>query len=248
MTPSSKNAPVALITGASRGIGAAIARQLASLGYRLSLVARDKIALQALSEELSALGFEPAQIIVQDLRVPNAAEASKKVIQQVVSHWHALDVLINNAGVAPKIGLLQEMTEHAIEQTLDLNLKVPLYLMQEALRVMVQQSCGTILNLNSVAGKTAYPFWAVYDASKFALRALTQAVCEEARSNGIRVCGIYPAATDTAIWDDLDLQQAPDRQGMLTPVQVAEAVAFMVQQPPEVLISELTIQPLKPAL
>ena len=218
-------APVALITGASRGIGAAIARSLAALGYRLSLVARDEVALRALSDEILALGHEAPQVIVQDLRYPSAAQAASQVTQAVLSHWQTLDVLVNNAGVAPKIGLLQEMTPEAIEQTIDLNLKAPLYLMQEVLKTMIQREQGTIVNINSVAGKTAYPFWAVYDASKFALRALTEAVCEEARSNGIRVCGIYPAATDTAIWDDLDLQQAPNREGMLTPAQVADAVA-----------------------
>ncbi|MEB3246191.1 MAG: SDR family NAD(P)-dependent oxidoreductase [Vampirovibrionales bacterium] len=242
---------VFVITGASRGIGEACARALALQGAKLTLVARSGTALEALSAQLHQQGCTKPQVIEADL-TQNCAKTADDLIARTVAHWGHLSGLINNAGSAPRIGLLQEMTEEAITQTFALNTLAPLYCMRAALRQFAQQSGvaagGDILNINSVAGKTAYPYWAVYDASKFALRALTDAVADEARQSGVRVMGIYPGAVATAIWDGLDMAQAPNRKGMLTPEQVAEAALFMLRQSPESFLPELTLTPLKPAL
>jgi NADP-dependent 3-hydroxy acid dehydrogenase YdfG len=238
--------PVVLLTGASKGIGAATARLLASEGYRLLLTGRDEVALNALQQELAAT--HPATetlLAVGEVRDNTFCE---QLVQTAVAKWGQLDVLINNAGLGGKVGLLSEVPVEQIEAMLDTNLKAPILLCRAALQVMVPKGQGTIINLNSVAGKTAFPYWAVYDATKFGLRALTEALCEEQRSNGIRVLGIYPGAVATAIWDGLDLQQVPDKTGMLTPEQVAEAVRYALKQPQHVLVSEITLQPLKPAL
>jgi NADP-dependent 3-hydroxy acid dehydrogenase YdfG len=120
--------------------------------------------------------------------------------------------------------------------------------MKYALAPMVSQQNGTIININSVAGKTAYPYWSVYDASKFGLRAITEAVAEEQSRNNIKVVGIYPGAINTPIWDSLDLAQARNGDGMLDARQISEAVLYVLKQPLKVFIPEITLKPLHPVL
>jgi NADP-dependent 3-hydroxy acid dehydrogenase YdfG len=165
-----------------------------------------------------------------------------------------MDILINNAGIGGKMTLLHEIPSQEIDDLIDTNLKAPFYLMHAALPVMINaldkhpDSLKTIININSVAGKTAYPYWSLYDASKFGLRAITEAVAEEQRENGIRVCGIYPGAVDTPIWDKIDMGQTPDTHHMLNPQDIVDAVLFMLLQPTYAFCSELVIKPTRSVL
>jgi NADP-dependent 3-hydroxy acid dehydrogenase YdfG len=237
---------VAVLTGASRGIGKATARQLASCGVHLVMGARSIGALQTLAQELtSAYPDVKIKCVQTDVTSPKECQS---LIQTAVREFGRLDILINNAGVGAKVSLLPEVTVDSISDTIDTNLKAPFYLAKYALEPMVAQQSGTIVNIDSIAGKTAFPYWAVYDATKAGLKAMTEALCEEQRSNNIRVLGIYPGAVDTDIWDSVDLESAPNREGMLQPDQIAEAVVFALKQPSSVFVSDITIQPTKPAL
>lgn len=246
MSPENSPQPVALVTGASRGIGAAVARMLGKKGYNLILTARTIDALEALAEEIRGQ-FPQVQVLVKPADVTDTP-ALERLVEESVAAMGRIDVLINNAGIAYKIGLLQEMSMEDIDRTLDVNLKAPIHLMKYVLPHMVGQQSGTIININSVAGKTAYPYWAVYDASKFGLHAMTQAVGEEQRSNNIRVVGIYPGAVATDIWDTVDLESAPNRGNMLQPTDVAQAISYILDQPMSVYIPEVMVTPLQPAL
>ena len=191
---------------------------LAAMGYGVALVARNVEKLQSVAEQVKATAPNvPVAVYAGSVSDPNFAHQTLKTIEDELG---PVDVLINNAGVAAKIGLLQEVPVAAIHETIDTNLKGPIFWIQAALPSMVIRQQGTIINMVSVAGLTAFPFWGIYDASKFGLRAITDAVAEEQRSNGIRVVGIYPGAIRTAIWDELDLEQAPDLTSMLSPDDV----------------------------
>src|SRR5690606_28865868 len=120
--------------------------------------------------------------------------------------------------------------------------------MRAVLPSMIHQHSGTIININSVAGKEAFPYWSIYDASKFGLTAMTEAVAEEQRCNGIKVVGIYPGAVNTPIWESIELNHEPQRDGMLDPETIAEAILHVLRQPEKVLIKDITLTPLKPAL
>jgi NADP-dependent 3-hydroxy acid dehydrogenase YdfG len=113
---------------------------------------------------------------------------------------------------------------------------------------MIQQHGGTIININSIAGKTAYPYWSIYDASKFGLHAITQAVAEEQRHNNIKVVGIYPGAVATPIWEGLEPGHEPDPNGMLDAETIAESVIYILKQPRKAFISDITLSPLQPVL
>jgi 3-hydroxy acid dehydrogenase/malonic semialdehyde reductase len=235
---------VAIITGASQGIGQAIAFQLAALGIHMVLCARSTDKLQHLAEQLRQKHPTIAALAIPcDVR---DAQQVQHVVDETLKKFNRVDILINNAGVAPKACLLQELSVEDIDRTIDTNLKGALYFIRTVLPPMVHQQGGTIININSIAGKTAYPFWSVYDASKFGLHAITEAVAEEQRSNHIKVVGIYPGAVDTAIWEGIALEKAPRREGMLDPEDVAEAVVYVLKQPGKVLITDITLTPLKP--
>ena len=246
--PPSQTSPlqgqVAIITGASQGIGQAIAHHLAPLGVHLVLCARNVEKLTSLSQDLAVRHPEiqtlPLACDVRD------AQQVQRVVEEAQKTFGKINILINNAGVAAKIGLLQEMSVEDIDRTIDTNLKGSIYFMRAVLPILVQQNGGVILNINSVAGKTAYPFWSVYDASKFGLHAMTEAVAEEQRGNNIKVIGVYPGAVDTAIWQGLKADEGPKREGMLDPEHVAEAIVYILNQPQKVFIKDLTISPLKP--
>ena len=113
---------------------------------------------------------------------------------------------------------------------------------------MVAQQGGIIVNMNSIAGKTAYPYWSIYDASKFGLDAITTAVREEQRRNNIKVIGIYPGTVDTPIWETIEMGSEPDRSGMLHADDIANAIVYALQQPNKTLVEEITLAPLNPAL
>ncbi len=237
---------VAIITGASQGIGQAIARYLAAEGMHLVLSARNQQKLDALVASLKAQYPDlQLQVVPADVREPDQVE---HVVAMAVQTFGRVDVLVNNAGVAGKIALLQEIPIEEIHRTIDTNLKGPIYAMRAVLPVMIQQNGGTIININSVAGKTAFPYWSLYDASKFGLHAVTQAVAEEQRCNNIKVVGIYPGAVDTPLWETIELNHEPKKDGMLDADTVAEAVVYVLRQPQKVLITDVTLTPLQPAL
>jgi len=237
---------VAVISGASQGIGQAIAFRLAQMGIHLMLCARNVQKLQALNAEIQTR-HPDLRCMIQPCDVQDPAQV-QAVVDETLKTFGRLDILINNAGVAPRSGLFQEASLEEIDRTIDTNLKGSMYFMRAAIPQMVQQHHGTIININSIAGKTAYPFWSVYDASKFGLHALTQAVAEEQRSNNIRVVGIHPGAVDTAIWQDVQLEKELEHEGMLEAEHVADAVAYILNQPQKVFIKELVLEPIKPLL
>lgn len=230
---------VAIITGASQGIGEEVAHQLASRGMHLVLTARNSEKLTQLKQRLTT--EHPAcNIVVAPCDVRQAADV-KRIVAEAYQTFSRIDVLINNAGIAPTPGLFQEASIEDIDNTIDTNLKGPMYWMHAVLPHMVHQHRGTIININSVAGKTAYPFWAPYVASKFGLGALTESVSEEQRSNGLKIVSIHPGPVDTPIWDHLGLESDAQRNGMLAPKDVAEAILYVLEKPNNVFVKEIIL-------
>ncbi len=219
-----------LITGASRGIGRAIAERLASPNRHLMLHGRDRAALNETASIVKAKGAE-ASIHVYDLS--DAAELEALV--RVASH-DPLTALINNAG----LGLakpLGEMTLAEWNRVLQVNVTAPFRLIQGTAEQM--KPGASIVNLLSISAKTAFPHWSGYTASKFAFDGFSKCVREELRPRGIRVINLYPASTDTPIWDALGGDWP--REKMMPPAQVAEAVAFALERPGDVLVEDITL-------
>ena len=219
-----------LITGASRGIGRAIARKIAAPGRELLLHGRDQEALVEVYSEVEAAGAKPA-IFVCDLTRPEEIEKMVEKIGKAPLH-----VLINNAGVAV-VKPLGDISLEEWQNSVDVNITAPFLLMQNLAPLMPEGA--TIINILSIAARTGFPEWSSYSMSKFAMEGFSQSVREELRPLGIRVVNVYPAATDTEIWDDVEGDWP--RENMLPAEEVAEAVAFALERPSSVLVENISV-------
>ncbi len=219
-----------LITGASRGIGRAIAGKLSAPDVTLLLHGRDTVAL---AETCKAVQSQCAGVVklIHDL-------ATEKGVSNLISQVGAdpLDVLVNNAGIAV-VKPFREVTSEEWNQTLGVNVTAPFRLMQCFVGQMPPGSC--VVNILSVAAKTGFENWSAYCMSKFALEGFSQSVREELREHRIRVINIYPAATNTEIWNDVAGEWPRDK--MISPEEVASAVVYALSQPPNVAIENITL-------
>jgi 3-oxoacyl-[acyl-carrier protein] reductase len=222
-----------LITGASRGIGRAIAEKLATKESVLLLHGRDTVAL---AQTRKAVEAKSAQVVllVHDLAT---FSGTSDLIAEVGRE--PIDLLVNNAGIAV-VKPFTEITAIEWEQTVGVNVTAPFMLTQHFAPRMPPGS--SVVNILSVAAKTGFPNWSVYCMSKFALEGFSQCVREELRDRKIRVINIYPAATETDIWENIEGKWPRDK--MMSATQVADAVAFALDRPNETLVENVTLSSL----
>src|SRR5881409_3941101 len=222
-----------LITGASRGIGRAIAEKLAADNAVLLLHGRDTVAL---AQTRKAVEPRCAEVV---LLVHDLAKRSGvcDLIAQVGNG--PIDLLVNNAGVAV-VKPFTEITTIEWEQTVGVNITAPFLLTQRFAPRLPPGS--SIVNILSVAAKRGFSNWSAYCMSKFALEGFSQSIREELRDRKIRVINIYPAATDTEIWESI--QGKWPRQKMISPKDVASAVAYALSRPAYVALENITLSSL----
>jgi NAD(P)-dependent dehydrogenase (short-subunit alcohol dehydrogenase family) len=225
----------ALVTGASRGIGLAVAFRLAREGVRLAVVARGEGALLRVAGETGAVAVRG------DLAsAAGAADVARRVEEAIGTP----DILVNSAGgflLAP----IAETDPAEFQRQLDVNLAAPFHMMRAFLPGMLARRGGHIVTIGSVAGRVAMAGNGAYSASKFGLRGLHEVLAEEVRGTGVRATLVEPAATDTPLWDPFDPDgraDLPSRSSMLSPDDVARAVVFAVSQPAEVELSLLAVR------
>jgi len=230
---------VAVVSGAGRGIGAAIARKLAALGARTVLCGRSLAPLEEMARQISATGGE-ARAIQADVTEIGSVE---KLASQVEAEFGRVDVLINNAGVGGFGGPLHELPPDQWEYVLNTNLRGVYYCIRSFAPMMIRASSGSIINISSLAGKNALPNGAAYAASKWGLNGLSYSIAEELRSHNIRVSVICPGSVDT----ELSPHAGKDASKMLKPDDVAHVVEMLVTQSANSFASEVLLRPtLKP--
>jgi NADP-dependent 3-hydroxy acid dehydrogenase YdfG len=221
---------VALVTGASRGIGAAVARALAAEGVRLALASRSG----------DDLGLEGTVARPCDVRRPDDLEA---LAAEAVERFGGIDILVANAGVGA-YGPFLDLPADQLEEMIDVNVKGTLYAVRAALPHLLDSDAADIVTLASEAGRRGLPLEAVYCASKFAQVGFTRALDHELREQGVRCSNVCPGgvATDFA----MDRGRTPDMPalaGMMTPENVAEVVLFVLTRPRNHRILETAFRP-----
>ena len=234
--PATDPSPCALVTGASAGIGLALAAGLVEDGYRVALLGRAAGRLEAAARET---GAELA--LVCDLRDPTAVDTA---IARIEKGFGRLDVLVNNAGQGRFLSLA-ETSEADWEAMIGTNLTGAWRITRRCLPLLLA-SRGALVNIISVAGRQGFASNSAYCASKFGLRGLAEALREELRGQGLRVINIYPGATDTPFWDTVS--GTWDRSRMLRPEDVARAARDALRMPAGALVEDLVIGPAGGAL
>jgi len=226
---------VALITGASQGIGLAVARALADRGCHVVIGGRNQVALNRVERELSR---RKVSVVVASFDVRDPLEIDQ-VITAVKARFGRLDILINNAGVAHSNMSVAKLPVDSWMEVIDTNLTGMFLVTRAALPLMKRG--GAIVNNLSIAAKRVFPGSSAYNASKHGALGFTNTLREELRGQGIRVIALLPGATDTAIWKTL-WPEAP-RKKMMSPKTVAEALVNALLVPEESTVEELTIVP-----
>ena len=226
----------ALVTGASRGIGRRVVELLADDGARVWCLARSEDALAEVAREVGG------EELVADLT-------------DHVATWEALDRMQDSLGGAPDLvvnaagvfGIESCATEsvRGFDVHLAVNLRGPFLVIRALLPAMLERGSGLLVNISSLAGRRAFPGNAAYSASKYGLRGYHEVLFEELRGTGVRASLIEPAATDTTLWDPLDPDGdpgLPNRDAMLRPDDVAEAILFIATRPPSVVLPTIQIE------
>lgn len=228
----------ALITGASRGIGKATALALAQAGFDVAVVSRSLDTLQPVLDELQKCGVM-AKAYAVDLAQLGGLQAT---FGDIVADFGVPTVLINNAGMG-YTGPLSTMPLDQWQRVMDLNLTSVLQCIQAVLPAMRSAGGGTIVNVASIAAKSAFPDWGAYTVSKVGIVALSRVLAAEERPHGIRVVTVFPGAVNTPIWDTDTVHADFDRSQMLTPDLVAQTILHAVLMPDQAVIEEVTVMP-----
>jgi NAD(P)-dependent dehydrogenase (short-subunit alcohol dehydrogenase family) len=235
---------VALVTGAARGLGRAIALALAHAGADVALGLRDVNTAHDLEREIAALGRKVLSLQMDVTHLPQISRA----IQDAAAHFGKLDILVNNAGNGVS-GLALDVTEQDFDQTLAINLKATFFASQEAAKIMIRQKHGRIINMSSQAAFAALPTESVYCASKAAISHLTKCLAVEWGPHNITVNAVAPTfittpGTDEALADPAFRADVIERIAALhrigEPMDVAGAVIFLAS-PAAALITGHTI-------
>jgi len=226
----------ALVTGASRGIGARIAERLAGAGARVWLLARSPSALADVAARIGG-----STLVADVTDTTSLAGALDRLVHDAGG---APDVVVNAAGVFGLAPIARETVE-SLDAHLAVNLRGTFLVVRALLPAMLERGSGLIVNVGSVAGRKAFAGNAAYSASKFGLRGFHEVLLEEVRGTGVRATLLEPAATDTSLWDAVDPDSdpaLPGRDAMLAPDDVADAALFVATRPGHVRIPLLQIE------
>jgi NADP-dependent 3-hydroxy acid dehydrogenase YdfG len=228
---------VALVTGAGRGIGRAIALAFAAEGAAVALVARSRADLAGLAGEVRERGGPRVLAVPTDVTQDAAVET---LVEHVAGELGRIDVLVTSAGTAA-FAPVAESKPGDWDTMLAVNLRAVMVCCRAVLPTMMRQRSGTILNVSSIAAKRALPGSAAYTATKMAVVGFSRVLAEELRPHGVRVGVLVPGAVDTPLWDTMGA--TPPRERMLRPEDVARAAVLMATLPAHASLEELTLLP-----
>lgn len=238
------NMKIALITGATSGIGYATAKLLGNNGYRIIATGRRKGRLEDLQQELKGV----TQVMALEFDVRDK-EATFEAINSIPNEWKEIDLLINNAGNAHGLSSIEDGSVEDWDAMIDINVKGLLYVTKQVLPTMVKRKGGHIINIGSIAGREVYPNGNVYCASKFGVDALSQAMRMDLNKHNIKVSQVAPGLVETEFslvrfkGDEDRSKSVYEGYDALKPEDLADLILFMATRPPHVNLADVLILP-----
>ena len=229
------NDSISIVTGASRGIGYSLSKLLIEKGGKVAGFARDEARLKEVEEELGE-AFLPVICPVGDL------EAVQESVKKVLEAWGKIDALINNAGIG-HFGAIEELGKAEWDEMISTNVTGTFHCIREVVPKLKEQGQGHIINVASIAGLVGNPNLGGYNASKFAVRGLGDALFQELRNDGIKVTTIYPGSVQTSF---SSIRKRSPTKNKLTPEEVAEVIVHCLERSDNFLIDTVVLRPLKP--
>lgn len=245
MTDARLDGKVALVTGASSGIGQATARALAGAGADVAIGARSADKLEDLAQELRSAG---TKALTLDLDVTDE-ESANAAVQRTIDELGRIDVVVNAAGLM-LLGPIVEGNTEDWRRMLSTNVLGLMYVTHAAIPHLVEQGSGDVINISSVAGRTAKPGSGVYNASKWAVNAFSESLRQEVTAKGVRITLVEPGAVDTALNDQITDEAAKKASEesyasmrTLHAEDIANTILFAVTQPDHVALNEILVRP-----
>lgn len=230
----------AVVTGATRGIGLAVARALLDRGGRVFICARSR---DGVDQTVASLKAEYGEKVYGDVCDVRSYESVRSLFSRVIEVFGALDILVNNAGIGSH-SFVEQMSVEEWNATIETNLSSVFYCCHEALPLLKQSGGGYIINIGSLAGKNAFPGAAAYCASKFGLIGFSEALMQEVRYDHIRVSYVMPGSVNTGF--GRGGEQDPATTWKLLPADVALVVTNLLEMDPRALPSRVELRPSEP--
>ncbi len=230
--------PVVWVTGASKGIGRAIAVAFARIGARVILSGRNRALLHASTKEINNAGGTASMLVVDTTNEKSVVAAYKKIQKQ----FDAVNVLVNNAGIT-SFSKFEKTSIKEFDAIINTNLRGYFLCTQAVLPAMLKKSSGYIFNIQSVAATTTFTNSSVYSASKAGALAMSRGLRAEVRKHGIRVIDVLPGAVETGMWSEKNRERFHEK--MMQPEDVADVIVSLFCQPERVTTDEIVLRPVE---
>lgn len=228
---------VAVVTGASDGIGKQIALKLAKEGVNLALVARTEEKLKEVKKEAENMGSPKVEVYSCDLRDKTQIKNS---VNKIAVDFKGVDILLNVAGIWQKMDLLEDVDESAISNVIEVDLIGLICMTKFAMKFLKESSEAVIINVSSKSGITAQPGQSVYTAAKWGVAGFTEVLKQDLKGTTVRVAGVYQAGTDTEMFRKTGEHF---EQGKFTrPEDLADVVVFMLSRPPKIWLHDVRVE------
>lgn len=228
---------MAVVTGASEGIGKEICMKLAKEGVRLALVARSEEILKKVSKEAKRLGSPIVRVYPCDLR---ESSQIKITVKKIKSDFSNVNILINNAGIWQKLNPLEKLTELEVEDVVATNLTGMIHITRLLMTKLKKQKESAIINVSSRSGYSAQSGQVVYTATKYGVRGFTEVLKEDLKDTNIRVAGIYQGGVDTKMFKKVG--DIFDQSHLIKPSDLAEVVVFMLSRPKQIWLHDIRVE------
>lgn len=228
---------VAIVTGASDGLGKQVALKLAKQGAELALIARNEERLNKVSREAEKFGSPKVVGYTCDIQ---DKEQIKKTVQRIEVDFNDIQILLNIAGIWQKLNLLENVPEEEIDSVIGTDLTGMVYLTKLVLPILKKQKEAIVFNDSSKSGVTAQPGQSVYSAAKWGVRGFTEVLKEDLKYTGVRVAAIYQGGTNTGMFDKAG--EHLDQEKFIKPEDLADVIVFMLSRPPGIWLHDVRVE------